>query len=368
MHGNQIPFGEREGILFRAYEVENGLRCSCVCPGCKQPLNAANQGEKVSPYFRHAQAVDCTSGFKEGVRRAAVALIAEKMELTLPAFEGKASATTASGRTLTRSVLLKPKIATAESVLRFVDLGGVRAHAVLKNSGRQLLVRIKLSPRSELERNKRLRDINHSSIEIDLHALSLEQINSPTDFEYSVLHDPDNRSWIRSIRAERIQLHTELELLSEVQALDAQWAAEEFERERAEISRQRALKERQAARALALAAHRNTQRETAAQNSAENAQCVDSSNALEQRKNLIMATRLKAARDWANEGVECSACYLLSPPGTQFCLYCPSDSSEMIAVTIAADVARTIHHQMRSSVKPVRSISAVPALIVVPKP
>lgn len=112
------------------------------------------------------------------------------MELTLPAFEGKASATTTSGRTLTRSVLLKPKIATAESVLRFVDLGEVRAHAVLKNSDRQLLIRIKLSPRSELERNKRLRDINHSSIEIDLHALSLEQINSPTDFEYPFFTTP----------------------------------------------------------------------------------------------------------------------------------------------------------------------------------
>ncbi|MGK8478688.1 hypothetical protein [Stutzerimonas stutzeri] len=85
MYETKIPFGERDGILFRAYEVDNGLRCRCICPGCKQPLNAANNGEKVVPHFRHAKSNDCFDGFREGARRAAVALIAQRKQLMLPA-------------------------------------------------------------------------------------------------------------------------------------------------------------------------------------------------------------------------------------------------------------------------------------------
>jgi len=85
MHETKIPFGERDGALFRAYEVENGLRCRCICPGCQQPLNAANNGEKVIPHFRHVKSNDCVDGFREGVRRAAVALIAQRKQLMLPA-------------------------------------------------------------------------------------------------------------------------------------------------------------------------------------------------------------------------------------------------------------------------------------------
>lgn len=54
MTGLAIPLGERDGIMLRAYEVEDGLRCGCICPACHRPLVAANQGEKRVPYFRHA--------------------------------------------------------------------------------------------------------------------------------------------------------------------------------------------------------------------------------------------------------------------------------------------------------------------------
>lgn len=47
--GARIPFGEREGALYRAHEVDNGLACSCRCPACRHPLIAANRGTKVTP-------------------------------------------------------------------------------------------------------------------------------------------------------------------------------------------------------------------------------------------------------------------------------------------------------------------------------
>lgn len=149
MRESKIPFGERDGVLIRAYEAENGLRCGCICPGCHQPLNAANNGEKVIPHFRHAQSNDCIDGFREGVRRAAVALIVQHKQLMLPTFLDTVSVSIASGQLLKKSVGLTPVIATADSVERFVDLDGLRGHVILHRSGRQLIVRIKLSSRME---------------------------------------------------------------------------------------------------------------------------------------------------------------------------------------------------------------------------
>ena len=90
-------------------------------PGCQQPLHVANNGEKTIPHFRHAKSNDCVDGFGEGVRRAAVALIALHKQLMPPLTE-TVRAATQGGRLLEEEVELPPVIATADTVDRFVDL------------------------------------------------------------------------------------------------------------------------------------------------------------------------------------------------------------------------------------------------------
>lgn len=361
MSENKIPFEERDGTLFRAYEVENGLRCGCICPGCRQPLNAANNGEKVAPHFRHAQSNDCTDGFREGVRRAAVALIAQHKQLMLPAFLGKARVTTASGRILEKDAELKPAMATANSVERFVDLDGLRGHAVLHQSDRQLIVRIKLSPRMEYERYSQLQAMEHSSMEIDLHRLTLEQINDPATFAHAVLQDPNTRTWIRSIRGERLLVSAKQQLQSQAAELNARWLQEKAKRDAAEKARQLALATEKTERELALQAHRAMQVEMASQRSA-----IEPDTTAQGRADLIAANMMKAIREWGGKAVECTACHLLSPPDFRFCLYCTVDTSKVHPVSLPADIASTIHKRMHCSAKPSMSIKVAPQLIVLP--
>lgn len=66
--------------------------------------------------------------------------------------------------------------------------------------------------------------------------------------------------------------------------------------------------------------------------------------------------------------MECSACCLLNPPGTQFCLYCTSEVSTMSHLSVPPDVAATIQFRMRSSAKLDRSIRVAPTLLVLPDP
>lgn len=238
---NKIPFGERDGTLLRAYDVENGLRCGCICPGCRQPLNAANNGEKVTPHFRHAQSNDCTTGFREGVRRAAVALIVQHKLLMLPTFLDVIRITTASGRMLEEKIELPPVTVTADSVERFVELDELRCHAVLHLSGRQLIVRIKMSSRMEHERYRQLQALEHSTMEIDLHRLTPEQINDADSFTHAVLEDLSNLSWIRCLRGESLKAVREQQLQSRASELNATWLKEQAAREAKEQARQFAI-------------------------------------------------------------------------------------------------------------------------------
>lgn len=362
MFENKIPFGERCGILFRAHEVENGLRCGCICPGCRQPLNAANNGEKVAPHFRHAQSNDCTNGFREGVRRAAVALIVQHKQLTLPAFLDMARAPTSSGRMLEERVELTPVLVTADSVERFVELDGLRGHAILHQSGRQLIVRIKMSTRMEHERYRQLQVLEHSSMEIDLHRLTLEQINDPDSFAHAVLQDPSTRSWIRCLRGEKLLASMEQQLQLRASELNATWLQEQAEREAEEQDRQLALANEAFEHDLALKAHRAMQIEMAV-----NQPIMPQDATLNGRSELIAATMLKALRDWGGKASECKACYLLSPPGSKFCPYCTIDGRGLIETTVSPDLPATIHKRMDCSAKPGISVWVAPLLAVRPE-
>lgn len=361
MRENKIPFGERDGILFRAFDVDNGLRCGCICPGCRQPLNAANNGEKVVPHFRHAQSNDCTTGFREGVRRAAVALIVQHKQLMLPAFLDVVRITTACGRMLEENVELPPAMVTADSVERFVALDELRGHAVLHLSGRKLIVRIKMSSRMEHERYRQLQALEHSSMEIDLHRLTLEQINDADSFKHAVLQEPSNRSWIRCLRGESLKTLKEQQLQSRASELNAAWRNEQAEREAEERARQLAIANEASEHDLALKTHRATQAEMATHHPTQPQDAT-----VNGRSELIAATMLKALRDWNGKAAECKACHLLSAPSSRFCPYCAVDGRGLIETTVSPDLPATIHKRMYCSAKPSMSVKAAPNLVVRP--
>lgn len=118
----------------------------------------------------------------------------------------------------------------------------------------------------------------------------------------------------------------------------------------------------------ALAAHRQTQSEIAEAQRAAGILVQDERPARKRREELIVNQMPRAARDWGGQAVECSACFLLSPPGSQFCLFCTSKVSTTSPFEVPKDLATTIHNRMRSSAKPDRSLLMAPTLLVQPDP
>lgn len=48
-----------DGQLVSINDVKNGKECNCICPACKEPLIARNNGKYRRPHFAHSSGRDC---------------------------------------------------------------------------------------------------------------------------------------------------------------------------------------------------------------------------------------------------------------------------------------------------------------------
>ena len=80
----QLAFGESEdGRILHISQVESGLACRCVCPGCKDRL-VARKGLEKAPHFAHHGEVPCGHALESALHKLAKEVIDERRELLLP--------------------------------------------------------------------------------------------------------------------------------------------------------------------------------------------------------------------------------------------------------------------------------------------
>lgn len=81
LHG--LDFGlDQTGRIRGINEVEQGLACNCVCPGCGGPLIAKKGSVRVH-HFAH-RGVSCNTGAETALHRMAKQIVADKRRLLLP--------------------------------------------------------------------------------------------------------------------------------------------------------------------------------------------------------------------------------------------------------------------------------------------
>ena len=75
MTENNMTYALKDSILVHISEVESGLRCDCICPGCGEQL-VAKKGEYVKHHFAHKSKKECEYGYQTSVRLLAKDIIA----------------------------------------------------------------------------------------------------------------------------------------------------------------------------------------------------------------------------------------------------------------------------------------------------
>jgi hypothetical protein len=83
----KLTYGLKESKLCHIDEVENGLKCNCVCPNCKEKL-VAKQGEINEHHFAHdSKECDITIAQETALHIMAKEILAEYKIIKLPKFE-----------------------------------------------------------------------------------------------------------------------------------------------------------------------------------------------------------------------------------------------------------------------------------------
>ena len=305
MQHTLIPFGLLQGRLVRAVEVENGLACGCHCPGCKTPLIAANRGTKNVHHFRHAQAVDCRTGYESSLHKLAVELFVESKRICLPDFEQVISLRTAYGADVKRKVGFPGGPTKAERAISGSDIEGVTPDVIYEIGGHQLLIEVRVSSRVDAEKTRRLKALGLSVLVVDLSGMDIRTICDPVLFEQALLDSPRNSRWLKSNRGDHMVNLARLQLASDVKEMN-------------ETHRLRVNPDVDTSRKIA--------------GNGVMARYVPTSTArvdkaalrtlIQERAQIIAASIQRSVEEWGGQAMQCENCLIASAPGTTSCSHC----------------------------------------------
>lgn len=166
----QVPFGLKDGRLFEPTQVDNGLRCGCVCPGCGAVLIAKHSpAGKVTPHFAHASDAACSTGLETALHLAAKQLIADSHSLYFPELVAHVESLGKFGNMLHRSELVRPGgLAQLQAVRLEEKVGAIRPDLVVETFDQVVHVEIANTHFIDQEKLARIKLQGVATLEVDV--------------------------------------------------------------------------------------------------------------------------------------------------------------------------------------------------------
>lgn len=211
-----VPYGLRDGKLYAPADVESGLACECVCPGCGAAL-VAKKGNEKRWHFSHVNVRPDESCAESAIHAAAKQVLLEHGELVAPEFAIDVAARTVNGLELYEHEILSPvRRIRFDRTVPEVTIGDVRPDVVGYRGERQLLVEMYFRHRVDQVKRDKLLRLGLPALEIDLSDLDAgtgfaplvdRVINSVLDKEWLVYPQSDaHRAYLENKLRARVDV------------------------------------------------------------------------------------------------------------------------------------------------------------------
>jgi len=180
----RVPFGEKDGRLYRPDTVERGLACGCICPECSAKL-LVRRSSTGRFHFAHHRSKDCPGGYETALHKMAKQILLDAGRVWLPDREVTFSFPLVFGQTLSETLHF------ASREVLFVSAVSEKKHdngfipdvtALLKNQA-PLYIEILVTHSVDDRKSQALDNL----MEIDLGGLSEEIVLNPSALETEVL-------------------------------------------------------------------------------------------------------------------------------------------------------------------------------------
>lgn len=168
-------------------EVESGKACNCVCPGCGSVL-IAKKGKKVIHHFAHYNGDLCKYGYETSLHMAAKRIISEAKKFTVPPIYDKFPI---SDKVIKRTNSIEISV---DSVELEKYMGDIIPDIIIYSGNKKIMVEIFVSHAIDEEKEKKIKEHNISTIEIDLS--NKKDIISEEELREILLNNSDLKRWV----------------------------------------------------------------------------------------------------------------------------------------------------------------------------
>ena len=176
-------------------DVENGLKCKCMCPSCFSCL-IAKKGTKMMHHFAHYSGKNCEYGYETSLHWAATDILSKAKKMMIPSVFIKFP------NSYKHEILLKEaqeiSIDKVELEKRF---DSIIPDVVVYSGKRKLFVEIFVTHAIDETKLKKLREQEISTIEIDLS--KIERTISPEELSDILLKDSTEKYWCYNAYSEK---------------------------------------------------------------------------------------------------------------------------------------------------------------------
>ena len=192
-NGLRVPFGLKNGRLYRPEETDRGLVCGCICPGCGSAL-IANQGKAKQAYFSHYQSRECEGGYESAIHLMAKQVINCHKWLVIPEYSKTISRRMPTGRVFEETIEIQSTRVNFKQVLVEKGVDGLRPDLIgVAADGTEFFIEVYVT--HAVTDDKRNRYKHQNLIELDLSQLPRDTISDESMFTKSVLSGAD-RHWV----------------------------------------------------------------------------------------------------------------------------------------------------------------------------
>ena len=213
--GQYIPFGLRpNGELVDPLQVERGLACNCVCPGCRQPL-AAKKGDIRVHHFSHVADRNCANGQVTALHLAAKQVLARERRMVVPQLVVTVQRAVRPQVHRSKTKEASQRTWQFTSVALEAPYAGHRADVLgTFDDGANAVVEFRVTAGADAAKRAAYREAGTAAIEVDLSAL-LGELLTLQELTMHVCDVSSNKSWLHHPQAAGLEKEALAELLKE---------------------------------------------------------------------------------------------------------------------------------------------------------